>query len=163
MELHIRKASKAESPLLTSIIRQSFKDVAEKFNLTPENCPTHGSFVSEEKIQREFEKNAEFYIIKFQHIDCGCVELEFAKPKVCYLEKLAVIPEYRNKGLGEKLVHHCYKRAREKGCARIEIGIIAEQKDLQRWYEKLGFIFDRQIQFKHLPFFVTFMFIDLFK
>ncbi len=93
MDMHIRKTLKKASPLLVSIIRQAFKDIAKKFNLTPKNCPTHSSFISEKKIKREFKKKVEFYILKFQHIDCGCVELEYTKPGVCYMKKLAVLPE----------------------------------------------------------------------
>jgi len=155
MNIQIRTALQKENPLLVSLIRRGFKDVAEKFNLTQENCPTHSFFISEEKIQREFVKGVEFFILKCYNNDCGCVSLEYAKPGVCYLKRLAVLPEFRNKGMGKKLVSHCFKEVKEHGYSRIEIGIIAEQKDLQRWYEKRGFIHDRQVQFKHLLFLST--------
>jgi len=87
----------------------------------------------------------------------GCVGIEFKNRELCYLIRLAVLNEYRKKGLGKMLVIHCFDYARSRGIARIEIGIISAQKELRTWYEKLGFEFLQETHFKHLPFAVTFM------
>ncbi|MBQ1234535.1 MAG: hypothetical protein IIX77_02795, partial [Oscillospiraceae bacterium] len=39
------------------VIRQSFATVAEAFGLTKENCPTHTSFITEDRLQRDWENN----------------------------------------------------------------------------------------------------------
>ena len=36
----------ADLPACLEVIRKSFATVAEEFGLTPENCPTHTSFVA---------------------------------------------------------------------------------------------------------------------
>jgi hypothetical protein len=47
--------------------------------------------------------------------------------------------------------------ARQAGVSRIELGIIADHVELQRWYEKLGFSAVRTLKPPHLPFNVTLM------
>lgn len=42
------------------------------------------------------------------------------------LERLAVLPEKRNQGLGKALVEHVLSKARELGVDGINIGIIAD-------------------------------------
>ncbi len=39
----IREAGSADAEVLANIIRSAFRDVAERFSLTPENCPKHPS------------------------------------------------------------------------------------------------------------------------
>ncbi|HPG41187.1 MAG TPA: GNAT family N-acetyltransferase [bacterium] len=157
MAIQIRKASRNDSSLLCSLIQQAFQDVARQFNLTRENCPTHPSFYSQERIQTDLAKGLEFFIIEISSKPVGCVGLEFKNKELGYLIRLAVLNEYRKKGLGKMLVIHCFDYARSRGLARIEIGIISAQKELRTWYEKLGFEFLQETHFKHLPFAVTFM------
>ena len=39
--IHIRQATVTDIATLSKIIRLSFRDVADRFGLTPENCPKH--------------------------------------------------------------------------------------------------------------------------
>ncbi|WXG42162.1 MAG: GNAT family N-acetyltransferase [Candidatus Freyarchaeum deiterrae] len=157
----IRGATRDDVSLLTTIIRNSFRDVAERFNLTPENSPTHPSNCTEEWISKEQDKGVTYYILESNGKPCGCVALEQAQPEVSYLERLAVLPEYRRKGFGEALVRHVLEEALKKKAHRVEIGIIAKHTELKEWYEKLGFSVKETVHFNHLPFDVTFIFVKL--
>lgn len=157
----IREATREDVSLLTTIIRKSFRDVAERFNLTPENCPTHPSNCTAEWINSALDKGIKYYILENNDEPCGCVALELARPEVCYLERLAVLPEYRRKGFGKALVRHALEEALKSKVRCVEIGIIAEHTELEEWYEKLGFLVKEKARFNHLPFNVTFMYIKL--
>nr|MDO8082994.1 GNAT family N-acetyltransferase [Candidatus Freyarchaeota archaeon] len=157
----IREATRDDVSLLTTIIRNSFRDVAERFDLTPENCPTHPSNCTEEWINSALDKGITYYILENDSKPCGCVSLELARPEVCYLERLAVLPECRRKGFGGALVRHILEETLKKKARRVEIGIIAKHTELKEWYEKLGFSVKETVHFNHLPFDVTFMFIQL--
>jgi ribosomal protein S18 acetylase RimI-like enzyme len=74
---------------------------------------------------------------------------------------LAVLPRYRQKGYGRALVQHGFAEATKRDANRVEIAIIAQQTELKIWYEKFGFTAFRTKTFEHLPFDVTFMFINL--
>ncbi|KON26980.1 hypothetical protein AC481_06110 [miscellaneous Crenarchaeota group archaeon SMTZ-80] len=133
MNFTIKKANYKDAKLLTNLIRKSFKDVAKRFNLTQKNAPTHPSNCSVEWIKDALDKDIKYYILEFQNKPCGCIALEIAKPDVCYLERLAVLPKYRIKGFGKALVNHLIQEARDMKIKRIEIGIITENVELKRW------------------------------
>lgn len=157
----IRTALSADIAFLAAVIRASFRDVAERFDLTPENCPTHPSNCTAEWIETAFEKGVRYYILEIEDRPCGCVALEQAGSGVCYLERLAILPEFRQMGLGTALVNHALDAARKLGASRVEIGVIAGHLELVAWYKRRGFVTKGSQIFEHLPFRVTFMFREL--
>ncbi len=157
----IRKASIADVSILLAIIRKSFLEVAEKFELTIDNCPKSPAFYTTERLKGDFEKGLTYYILEEDGRECGCAALERAGADKYYLERLAVLPQHRRKGFGETLVRYIFEQARKVGAERLEIGIIAEQKELKKWYGKFGFVEKYTKRFEHLPFVVAFMSVEL--
>ena len=104
----IRDAKKSDKEVLIALIRDSFRDVAEKFALTAENCPRFPAFNAKERVEGDFKKGLKYYILEKNNKVCGCVALEKAGPDLCYLGRLAVLPEHRNKGFGQALVNHLF-------------------------------------------------------
>jgi N-acetylglutamate synthase-like GNAT family acetyltransferase len=157
MEFMIREASVEDIHLLTSLIRESFSDVAERFSLTPDNCPTHPSFCTPQWVESAMDKGIRFYVVESGDEPCGCVAMERHDDQVCYLERLAVLPRFRRRGFGKALTEHVFDQARKMGAQRVEIGIISEHTELQDWYQGLGFVVTGTTSFDHLPFKVDFM------
>lgn len=158
---HIRRATEGDISLLTDLIRSSFKEVATQFNITPENCPTHPSNCTSDWIKNELKKGTEYFIVSEDSGPVGCVAMEKANRDVYYMERLAVLPEYRDKGYGHTLVDYCFTQAKERMAKRVEAGVIADHVELVEWYRRLGFRFKQRARFNHLPFPVAFMFHDL--
>jgi diamine N-acetyltransferase len=163
MPFSIRPATKADIPILAEIIRKAFYDVAVRFGLTEENCPKHPSNCKAEWIEEALAKGVRYFLLDSEGLPCGCVALEQAGPEVCYLERLAVLPERRRQGLGRALVGHALNEAGKLGATQVDIGIIAEQTELKEWYKKIGFSEQRKARFPHLPFEVLFMSITITK
>jgi len=153
----IREASGDDVSLLTRLIRDSFRDVAERFGLTVENCPVHPSNYTEAWCRREMEKGFRFLILECDGEPCGCVAMEHPKPDVCYLERLSVLPVHRRKGYGKLLTDHVLNEAKRLGARRVSIAIIAEHHELRDWYEKMGFRAKKTERYDHLPFEVMFL------
>ncbi|MCP4687730.1 MAG: GNAT family N-acetyltransferase, partial [Desulfobacterales bacterium] len=143
--------------LLSEMVRRAYRDVAERFELTAENCPKHPSNCTEEWIRADFERGVRYFILEYRDKPAGCAAIEHANPGTCYLERLSVPPEYRRKGFGKALVEHVLREAAALGAQNAGIGVIAKQTDLKTWYEKIGFIEGETRQFEHLPFQVAFM------
>ena len=158
---HIREAHSADTAILSGLIRQSYRDVADRFDLTPANCPKHPSNCTDEWIENDFARGVRYFILDHRDAPVGCVAIEKAGDDLCYLERLAVLPQKRNKGLGHQLVEHVFQTAHELGMKKISIGIIARQTDLKQWYQKIGFVESETKEFSHLPFMVTFMNFEL--
>jgi GNAT superfamily N-acetyltransferase len=153
----IRSTLNDDITLLTGLIRTAFRDVAERFNLTSENCPTHPSNCTTGWIESALKKGIKYYILENKNIPAGCVALERAQSGVFYLERLSVLPQFRRNGFGEALVNHAVNDAKKMGARRIEIGIISDHTELCEWYKKIGFSVKNETRFEHLPFKVTFM------
>jgi N-acetylglutamate synthase-like GNAT family acetyltransferase len=157
----IRDANEADVSILVTLLRESFRDVAERFGLTVDNCPKNLAFCTDQRIKGDIERGLSFYILEQDDRPCGCVALEKASPDVYYLERLAVLPEHRRQGYGEALVGQIFDQARRNGAERLEIGIIAEDTELRDWYGKFGFVPKSTKRFDHLPFVVAFMSAEL--
>jgi GNAT superfamily N-acetyltransferase len=157
----IREASREDAPLLARLIRDSFRDVAQRFNLTADNCPTHPSNCKSEWIETDFAQGTRYFILESSGEPCGCVALEKAAADRCDLARLAVMPACRSKGFGKALVQHALTEARLMGAQTVELGIIADHSELKQWYERMGFSVSGSKLFDHLPLEVTFMRISL--
>jgi len=171
VEVVIRNATKSDVSLLAMLIRDSFRDVAERFDITPENCPTFASNFTDDRAGEELAKGSRYYILENEGTPCGCVALDLAHDdrwpscppgvKAGYLKRLAVLPQYRRRAFGKALVKHVLDVAGEMGCGRVQIGIVAENTELREWYERLGFSVEAEVGFDRLPFTVAFMFVDI--
>ena len=69
-----------------------------------------------------------------------------------HMRRLAVLPEYRNQGLGRQLIERVIAHVSERGAAVLHIGIVNEQEGLKAWYEGMGFREYRSFTVDHLPF-----------
>ncbi len=158
MNYTIRTCGWEDIDILTGIIRASFRDVADRFSLTPENCPRHPSNCIAEWVQGDMERGVTYYVLDDGDQALGCVAFEQANIGEFYLERLAVLPERRRCGLGRVLVEHVLAQARCVGNdCRVGIGIIAAQAELKEWYRRIGFAEGETKEFVHLPFLVTFL------
>ena len=140
-----------------SVIRNSFITVANEFNLTKENAPTNPAFADMHTLIKMNEKGIEMYGAYEGEICIGFVAVERANEDNFYMEKLAVLPEYRHKGIGKKLIDFASACVKRNGGKKVSIGIINENKRLKDWYIKYGFVETEVKVFKHLPFIVCFM------
>lgn len=55
------------------------------------------------------------------------------------IEGVRVASSARGLGLGEKLIRWAIERARERGCALVQLTSDARRQDAHRFYERLGF------------------------
>jgi Acetyltransferase (GNAT) family. len=128
-----------------------------RFDLTKENAPRHPSNCTEDWIKKDMERGVTYYALENKNLIVGCVALEQANSEVCYLERLAVMSNQRRQCFGKALVTHVLSEAKLLGAHHVNIGIIADQTELKKWYKGIGFVEGESKEFPHLPFRVTFM------
>jgi N-acetylglutamate synthase-like GNAT family acetyltransferase len=153
----IRPCTQKDIGILVDTIRRSFHDVALRFDLTQENAPRHPSNCTADWIQKDMERGVNYFVMENKNIVVGSVALEKANPDLCYLERLAVLPNQLRRGFGKALVTQILSKAKSLGAKRVNIGIIAEQNELKKWYKKIRFVELESKEFPRLPFNVTFM------
>jgi GNAT superfamily N-acetyltransferase len=155
--IYIRHGNSAGISLLSRLLRHSCHDVADRFKLTPANFPKHLSNCTDVWVENDFARGVSYYILELKGKPAERVAIEKASPDLCYLERLAVLTQEREKGLGGQLVEHVFRTTQELGAKKISISIIAKQTELKQCYQKIGFIGGETKKFSHLPFWVTFM------
>lgn len=157
MDAPIRRATADETELVACLIRSSFRDVAERFNLDPENAPTHPSNCQPDWIRSDLARGVSYYLLSSHGSVAGCVALELASPSLAYVERLGVHPRQRGRGFGAALLRHALQEARSAGVSVVSVGVIAEHVELISWYERLGFSRAGTRRFGHLPFAVMYL------
>jgi ribosomal protein S18 acetylase RimI-like enzyme len=153
----IISATREDAVPLARVVREANQDVAALFGLTIDNAPRHPSFCTAEWILADIDRGERYFIHRQSGIITGCVAFEQADATTAYLNRLAVLPQYRQSGIGSALVRHILTLAEEMGVAAVSIGIIAEHERLKRWYRGLGFVEAGTKTFAHLPFTVGYM------
>ena len=82
----------------------------------------------------------------------GYYSMLLRENRTCELNNLSVLPEYRHKGIGARLLSHAQQTAKKLGCHKVEIGIVEENQVLRKWYESFGFVHTGTKKFVFFPF-----------
>ena len=132
--------------------------LALEFALTKENCLTHSYFISLESLINLKKKGAEFFAFILNKKQIGFMAIEESNENgIYYLEKLAILPEYRHKNYGKMLIKFAGDYILSKKGKKISIGIINKHALLKIWYKSQGFKETFIKEFPNLPFDVCFM------
>jgi RimJ/RimL family protein N-acetyltransferase len=136
----IREVKREEISLCANIIKKSFKTVADEYGFTEENAPRFTAFATtDERLYWHMDgEHRPMYVFEVDGVLCGYYSLLLQDNNECELNNLAVLPEYRHKGMGKELLEHSFKIARSKGCSLMNIGIVEENTRLRKWYEDNG-------------------------
>ncbi|WP_074406395.1 GNAT family N-acetyltransferase [Aquimarina megaterium] len=62
--------------------------------------------------------------------------------RIVVLNDLFVMPEYRKKGIAERLINSAFDLAKQVGAIRVDLGTGKDNYTAQRLYEKIGFVKD---------------------
>ena len=153
-EIIIRHMSEKDIPECVDVIRASFKTVADEFGFTEENAPGFTAFATDDnRIRYQFlEEHRPMYVYLEGGKIVGYYSLGILNENEIELNNLAVLPEYRHKGIGRKLVEDTLVRVKAMGAGKIKIGIVEENQVLRKWYESLGFIHTGSVKYDFFPF-----------
>jgi diamine N-acetyltransferase len=140
------------------VIRNAFRTVADDLGLDMRSAPTHPSFITFETVKQSAEKGVASFGLFVEEKLAGCIALEKSGEEgVFFVERLAVLPEYRYNGLGGRLLEYAAEQVKNSAGKKISIGIINEQQTLKQWYGRHGFSEKECRTFEHQPFTVCFM------
>ena len=150
----VRPVRSEDLPACAALVRESFQTVADEFGLTEENAPRFTAFsVTEQSLRRQFEdERRPMFVCEADGVPCGFCSLRMEKNGECELNHLAVLPEYRRRGIGKLLLSRARSAAAEAGCAVMNIGIVEENRRLRAWYEQNGAVHTGTKKFPFFPF-----------
>ena len=150
----IRKVRGEEIPVCVEIIKKSFLTVADEYGFTEENAPRFTAFATtQDRLYWHMDgEHRPMYVFEEDGALCGYYSLLLLGNGECELNNLAVLPEYRHKGIGRQLLAHSFNIAKELGCRIINIAIVEENRVLRKWYELNGAIHIGTKKYDFFPF-----------
>jgi diamine N-acetyltransferase len=144
---------------IVHVLNVSHGTVAKEFGFTRESNPSNNAFIDEKGLREQLGKGIELYGLsaKNRYIACVAIEKSLKETDTFYIEKVSVIPEYRNQGYGMNLMKFAESKIKKSGAKIISIALIDSNLKLKNWYSKQGFVETGTKDFEHLPFRVCFM------
>ena len=150
----IKKIDEKDIEKCVDVIKDSFSTVADEFGLTLENAPRFTAFATT-KERLDWHLNGEhrpMYAFYDNDRIVGYYSLLLQDNTECELNNLCVISKYRHRGIGEALLNHAFKIAKDLSCNKMNMGIVEENQVLRKWYEKYGFVHIGTKKFDFFPF-----------
>lgn len=145
--ISIKKADEKDCSLINQLAAQVWK-------------PTYGHILSEEQLDYMFDwmysvssLNEQmkightYYILYENETPCGYLSIENEDEHLFHLQKIYVIPSAQGKGFGKCLIEAAENHVRNYGGSSetyIELNVNRNNKAV-RFYEKLGFTVDREV------------------
>ena len=113
----IRPITENELDECVRVIRESFFTVAEEFGFTAENAPRFTAFATtKDRLSWHlFGEQRQMFAFYEDGQITGYYSLLPLKDGQCELSNLCVLPAYRHKGIGAKLLEHAFFLAKEAG------------------------------------------------
>ena len=118
----IRTAHEEDIPRLAGLIKDAFRDVAEKFGITQEESGWESPFCTPEVIRADMNDGMVYHLLEDDAILAGCIAVGDKMPGILYAKRLAVPPHLRGRGYGRMLMNHLVEEARRLGKDRVGSG-----------------------------------------
>ena len=150
----IREVERAELPECVRVIRKSFQTVADELGFTRENAPRFTAFATtEERLTWQLDEERRLmYLDEEDGVICGYYSLRLNDDGTCELGNLSVLPEYRHRGIGGKLLQHSVETARKQNRGVMKLSIVEENTVLRKWYERNGAVHTGTEKYDFFPF-----------
>ena len=144
---------------IVHVLQVSHGTVAKEFEFTRETNPTNNAFIDASTLKIQLNKGIDLVALSVNSQWIGCVAIEKSTrvADTFYIEKVSVIPEYRNQGYGVQLMDFALTKIKESGGKNASIALIDSFTKLKNWYRSQGFIETGTKDFEQLPFRVCFM------
>ncbi|MFH0835245.1 MAG: GNAT family N-acetyltransferase [Candidatus Micrarchaeota archaeon] len=119
------------------IVRASRRNLYSITAMTRHFFPYTG-FTFSTIMERMQNKNIMYFAAEENGHTVGFADVEF-RGKQAKILGLAVLPEFRGKGIGAALVRKCLAAAKKRGCSRIVMFVAEDNAVAQSLYLKFGF------------------------
>jgi N-acetylglutamate synthase-like GNAT family acetyltransferase len=128
-----------DSRLLTDILNKAFMTVALQFNFTKETVERFPAFMESNIIENQLKNGLKMYGYNINDKIVGCGGYSLYKDQIYIIERLGILPEYRHKGIGTKLMVFIENKIKENNGKIAEIHVVDINKILVKWYKNMNY------------------------
>jgi GNAT superfamily N-acetyltransferase len=110
-----------DSKIISDILNKAFLTFAQDYNFTKENAPNHLAYINLDGIKIWLNNGSKMYGYKMDNKIINCGGYSYYKDQVYLIERLATLPEYRNLGVGKKIMKFIENEIKNKNGKNTEI------------------------------------------
>jgi ribosomal protein S18 acetylase RimI-like enzyme len=129
-----------DSKIISCILNKAFLAFAQEYNFTKENASNHLAYINSDGVKTWLNNGLKMYGYKMDNKIIGCGGYSHYKDQIYLIERLATLPEYRNLGVGTKLMKFIETKIKNIGGNVVEIHVTDTNIVLKKWYKKQGYI-----------------------
>jgi GNAT superfamily N-acetyltransferase len=157
--LHFTEAGPADSALVARVVRRAFRPQAAILGVNKVDHPYYAAFQTAVKVRERIAEGGQVLVARLGEEAVGTVTYSMGKqhPEDGWIERLAVLPEFRGRKYGEALMAEAEERLRKLGAKKLRLTIVKRFDHLRRFYEKQGYRATETRTFPGVPFEVLFM------
>lgn|GEM_PF-282978 len=157
----IKPFNKSEIDDYINVIQTSFQTVAKELELTKGIFPASGAFFDKNGFHKLLNKGAVMVGLYAEEDNqsklVGCIAYSANDGKKYKIMKLAILPSYRHKGYGSRLMDHIENIIDESSGNVLSLGMVSENEVLKKWYVDRGFQIVKVKRYKQTNFNICFM------
>lgn len=133
----IRLAKEIDIPDVTKLVNAAYRELADMgLNYT-------ATYQNDDKTKERISNGRCFVLIDDANRIIGTIlitiENYFTNNNTAYLGQLGVLPEFKKKGLGTKLMEFCENLIKEEGFSGVQLDTAIPAKHLVEWYQRRGY------------------------
>ncbi len=151
--MDIRLAQQHELPILEKLARAIWPDTYASIISSAQINYMLDWMYSTAKLQEQQQQGHEFYLLSEKGTDLGFLALEWLQPDhsnkiaIIKINKLYVLPQEQQKGLGSALIHKAIERAKQTQITQLVLQV-NKANTAQYFYKKLGFVVQKEAVFE---------------
>ncbi len=131
-ELQLREAQTEDANLLVPILHAAFAEYQERLD------PPSGVLSETAGTVRQKLETGHAVIAFLGAEAAGCVFYWLEETQI-YLGRLAVLPQYRKRGVARALIGYVEQQARQRGIPKVQLGTRLVLTRLREYYKRLGY------------------------
>ena len=156
--MKIRQATSVDAEIVAQIIREAFAEPARVMDIGHDRFPDYAAYEYPPAIIARLERGVEIFLLYDGNTPVGTVHVDLAADgKRGEVGRLAIAPNYRKKGGGERLLRYAENRLRELGAEFATLAMIKPLTRLNAFYSANGYTLIEDKTFPGLHFEVRFM------
>lgn len=148
--MNIRKANTGDAEHVSKLLIENWLLSLGEFIPKKDLQEYHNMTYNTAKLQELIKNKAnECIVVEDDDVLCAWLMLKEDRPFAkIYLSSLYVSGSHQGKGIGNELINRAFNTAKKKGFQEIHIGVFSENVRALKLYEKLGFDFYSEEEFK---------------
>ena len=150
----IQKVEARDAKLVSDIIGKSFEEQARILQMNEQQYPYYVAFEKPEAVIKAMENGEAVCLLMDSERAIGTIRCNVDNNDSTkgYINRLAVLPQYRKNGYGKLLMDFAEDMLKKCGVMDIEISIVRQFDRLQVFYEMLGYAVTKDVTYSFFPF-----------